>query len=141
MKLNFSLDIRIVDYKITPVFKTIKIGRKKQEVFDKILYEVDIKPGKIVKGILAERDIAETIPILESLGVDFYEHVINAIVTQTIINTNELFNVRLDHSDFEDFVKDNQDMFDEFINNLKTEVNKYRSQYETIKEVQRSNLQ
>ena len=135
MKLNFSLDIRIVDYKITPVFKTIKIGRKKQEVFDKILYEVDIKPGKTVKGILAERDITETIPILESLGVDFYEHVINAIVTQTIINTNELFNVRLDHSDFEDFVKDNQDMFDEFINNLKTEVNKYRSQYETTKEV------
>lgn len=136
LKLDLTLDIRVVDYKITPVFKTVKIGRKKQEVFDKIVYEVDIKPGKIVKGILDERDIIATIPTLESWGVDFYKNVINAIVTQTIININELFNTRLDHFDFEEnFVKDNQDMFDKFINDLKTEVNKYKSQYETTKEV------
>lgn len=127
VKLDLTLDIRVVDYKITPVFNTVKIGRKKQEVFDKIVYEVDIKPGKPVKGILTERDITETIPTLESWGANFYEHIIDAIVTQTIINTNELFNVRLTHSDFEEFVKENQNVFDKFINDLKTEVNKYRS--------------
>lgn len=128
MKLNLSLDISILEYKITPVFKTVKIKRKKQEVFDKIVYEVVIKPGKSVKGVLTERDITETIPTLESWGVDFYKNITNAIVTQTIININELFNTHLNHFDFEkDFVKDNQYMFDKFINDLKTEVNKYRS--------------
>ena len=127
MKLNLSLDISILEYKITPVFKTVKIGRKKQEVFDKIIYEFNCQPGKTIKGIISNTDIKETIPTLESWGADFYGHIINAIVTQIIINTNELFNVRLTHSDFEEFVKENKDMFDNFINDLKTEVNKYRT--------------
>lgn len=127
MKLNLSLDISILEYKITPVFKTVKISRKKQEVFDKIIYEFNYQTGKIINGIITQTDIKETIPKLESWGVDFYEHIINAIVTQIIINTNERFGTHLDHSDFEEFVKENQNMFDGFINDLKTEVNKYRS--------------
>lgn len=135
MKLNLSLDISIIDYKITTAFKTVKISRKKKEVFDKIIYEFNCQPGKIVKGIISKTDIEETIPTLESWGVDFYKHVINAIVTQIIINTNERFGTQLVHSDFEEFVKENQNVFDEFVNDLKNEVNKYRSQYETTKNV------
>ena len=127
MKLNLTLDISILEYKITPVFNTVKIGRKKQEVFDKIIYELNCQPGKIIKGIISKTDIKDTIPTLESWGVDFYEHIINAIVSQIIINTNERFGTYLVHSDFEEFVKENKDMFDNFINDLKTEVNKYRS--------------
>ena len=127
MKLNLSLDLIILEYKITPVFKTVKIGRKKQEVFDKIIYEFNCQPGKTIKGIITQTDIKETIPTLESWGTDFYEHIINAIVSQIIINTNERFGTHLVHSDFEGFVKENKDMFDNFINDLKTEVNKHRS--------------
>ena len=127
MKLDLTLDISILEYKITPVFKTIKISRKKQEVFDKIIYEFNCQPGKIIKGIISKTDIKDTIPTLESWGIDFYEHITNAIVSQIIINTNESFGTHLVHSDFEEFVKENQNIFDEFINDLKTEVNKYRS--------------
>lgn len=127
MKLDLTLDISILEYKITPVFKTVKTDRKKQEVFDKIIYEFNCQPGKIIKGIISNTDIKDTIPKLESWGDDFYEHIINAIVSQIIINTNERFGTHLVHSDFEEFVKENKDMFDNFINDLKTEVNKYRS--------------
>ena len=128
MKLNLSLDISILEYKITPVFKTIKISRKKQEVFDKIIYEFNCQPGKIIKGIITKRDIEATIPTLESWGVDFYEHITNAIVSQIIINTNEILGIQLNHFDFKEFVKENQDMFDKFINELKTVVTKYKNQ-------------
>lgn len=128
MKLDLTLDISIVEYKITPVFKTIKISRKKQEVFDKIIYEFNCQHGKIIKGIITKTDIKDTIPTLESWGVDFYEHIINAIVSQIIINTNERFGTHLVHSDFEEFVKENHNMFDEFINDLKSIVNTHRSQ-------------
>ena len=128
MKLDLTLDISIVEYKITPVFKTIKISRKKQEVFDKIIYEFNCQPGKIIKGIITKTVIKDTIPTLESWGVDFYEHIINAIVSQIIINTNERFGTHLVHSDFEEFVKENHNMFDEFINDLKSVVNTHRSQ-------------
>lgn len=127
MKLNLTLDISILDYKITPVFKTIKISRKKKEVFDKIIYEFNCQPGKIIKGIITQTDIKETIPTLESWGVDFYKHIINAIMSQIIINTNERYGVHLAHSDFEEFIKENHNMFDEFINDLKSIVNTYRS--------------
>ena len=127
MKLDLTLDISILEYKITPVFKTLKISRKKQEVFDKIIYEFNCQPGKIINGIITQTDIKETIPTLESLGVDFYEHIINAIVTRIIINTNERFGTHLDHSDFEEFVKENQNVFDEFINDLKMIVEDWRS--------------
>ena len=128
MKLNLSLDISILEYKITPVFKNIKISRKKQEVFDKIIYEFNCQPGIIIKGIISKTDIKDTIPTLDSWGVDFYEHIINAIVSQIIINTNERFGNHLVHSDFEEFVKENHNMFDEFINDLKSIVNTHRSQ-------------
>ena len=128
MKLDLTLDISILGYKITPVFKTIKISKKKQEVFDKIIYEFNCQPGKIIKGIISKTDIKDTIPTLESWGIDFYEHIINAIVSQIIINTNESFDTRLVHSDFEEFVKENHNMFDEFINDLKSIVNTHRSQ-------------
>ena len=128
MKLNLSLDISILEYKITPVFKTLKISRKKQEVFDKIIYEFNCQPGKIINGIISKTDIKDTIPTLESWGVDFYKNIINAIIGQIIININERFGTLLDELDFEDFVKENQNMFDEFINDLKSVVNKYRSQ-------------
>ena len=128
MKLNLSLDISILEYKITPVFKTLKISRKKQEVFDKIIYEFNCQPGKIINGIISKTDIKDTIPTLESWGVDFYKNIINAIKGQIIININERFGTLLDELDFEDFVKENQNMFDEFINDLKSVVNKYRSQ-------------
>lgn len=128
MKLNLTLDISILGHKITPVFKTIKIVKKKQEVFDKIIYEFNCQPGKIIKGIISKTDIKDTIPTLESWGVDFYGHIINAIVSQIIINTNERFGTHLVHSDFEEFVKENQNVFDEFIYDLKSIVNTYRSQ-------------
>ena len=128
MKLNLSLDISILGYKITPVFKTIKIKRKKQEVLEKIIYEFNCQPGKIIKGIISHTNIKDTIPTLESWGVDFYGHIKNAIVSQIIINTNEILGIQLNHFDFKEFVKENQDMFDKFINELKTVVTKYKNQ-------------
>lgn len=128
MELNLSLDISILEYKITPVFKTLKISQKKKEVFDKIIYEFNCQPGEIIKGIISKTDIKDTIPTLESWGVDFYKHIINAIMSQIIINTNESYGVHLVHSDFEEFIKENQNVFDEFINDLKSIVNTYRSQ-------------
>ena len=128
MNLNLSLDISILGYKITPVFKTIKIKRKKQEVLDKIIYEFNCQPSKIIKGIISQTDIKDTIPTLESWGVDFYGHIINAIVSQIIINTNEILGIQLNHSDFEEFMKENHNIFDEFINELKSIVNTHRNQ-------------
>ena len=60
MDININIPFKIDAYKIIPVFETIKVGRKKQDVFRRIEYKINGKPFGQIKGILSKKNIKET---------------------------------------------------------------------------------
>lgn len=128
MDINISIPLKIDGHKITPVFETIKVGRKKQDVFRRIEYKINGKPFGQIKGILSKKDIKETIPMLEAMNIDFYTSVLDSVICQIIININDIFGTELTHQDLGEFLKENEGVFNEFITELKNTVSKYQNE-------------
>lgn len=128
MELNISIPFKIDGHKIIPVFETIKVGRKKQDVFRRIEYKINGKPFGQIKGVLSKKDIKETFPMLEAMNIDVYTSVLDSIICQIIININDIFGTELTHQDLGGFLKENEDVFNEFITELKNTVSKYQNE-------------
>lgn len=128
MDININIPFKIDAYKIIPVFETIKVGRKKQDVFRRIEYKINGKPFGQIKGILSKKDIEETIPVLETMNIDFYTSVLDSVICQIIININDIFGTELTHQDIGGFLTENEDVFNEFITELKNTVSKYQNE-------------
>ena len=112
-------------YTITPIFTTEGKGRKKRNIFRCIEYYFKFNRAITVKGVVNKENI-ESIPFLETMNIDLYEHIVNAIINEMIIQVNDLFENKMTHKDFEDFINEHQELFNTFINELKKINNEYR---------------
>lgn len=126
MKIKLNLK---PTYKITPVFSTEGRGKKKQDIFRYIDYRFELNRAIAVKGVVSKKDIEETIPFLESMNIDFYDHLIGVIINEMIIQVNDLYETKMTHVDFKDFINEHQDLFNTFANELKNIINEHG--YET----------
>ena len=125
MIINF--EFKRPTYKIVPTFKTIGKGKSKQNVIEKINCVLSFNDGLInVSGIITQKDINESIPQLELLGIDFYTPFVSTFINEFIIKLNNMFNTQLTHDDLNDFYKENQDVFIKFISELKNIINENR---------------
>lgn len=113
-------------YCITPTYTTEGKGRKKKNVLNSVSYKFSFNRGIIVNGVVTKKDIKETLPLLGSMGINFYEALLNtimselnAIVSETIRVENDLVEENLTRNDFKDFYEDNIDTFNAFISELK----------------------
>lgn len=114
-------------YTITPVFSTKGRGKKKQDILRYIEYRFNLNRAIAVKGVISKKDIEESIPFLEQMNVDFCEHVLDVIINEMIIQVNDMFEMKMIHKDFEEFIKEHKEIFNKFINELKNTINEHRS--------------
>ena len=114
-------------YTIIPIFSTKGRGKKKQDIFQYIDYRFNFNRLIAVKGVISKKDIDETIPFLEQMNVDFCVHVLDAIINEMIIQVNDMYEMNMIHKDFEDFIKEHEETFNAFINELENTINEYRS--------------
>lgn len=114
-------------YTITPVFSKKGRGKKKQDIFQYIDYRFNLNRAIAVKGVISKKDIEESIPFLEQMNVDFCEHVLDVIINEMIIQVNDMFEMKMIHKDFEEFVKEHKEIFNTFINDLKNIINEHRN--------------
>ena len=110
-------------YKIVPIFEIIGRGKSKKNILMRINCSITFHKSLIVNGVITKNDIDKTIPQLEKFGVDFYSTLVNTYISELIIQINEMFDMQLIHKDFEDFYEKYQDVFIDFINELKTVIN------------------
>lgn len=66
-------------YCITPVYTTEGKGRKKKNVLNSVSYKFSFNRGIIVNGVVTKKDIKKTLPLLGSMGINFYEALLNTI--------------------------------------------------------------
>lgn len=114
-------------YTITPVFSTKGRGKKKQDIFQYIDYKFNLNRLIGVKGVISEKEIKETIPFLEQMNINFCEHVLDVIINEMIIQINDMYEMKMIHKDFEEFVKEHAEIFNTFINELENTINEHRS--------------
>jgi hypothetical protein len=103
-------------YTITPVFSTKGRGKKKQDIFQYIDYRFNLNRAIAVKGIISKKTIEESIPFLEQMNVDFCEHVLDVIINEMIIQVNDMYEMKMIHKDFEEFVKEHKEIFNTNLN-------------------------
>ena len=108
--MNVSLNIKI-DYTINRIFD--------KKDFDHIVYKFNLKNITLVKGILTKFDIITTLPYFESINVDYFTFVNKNIVSAIIIEIYEKLGIEIDK---EDFIKENIDMLNNFVSELKANV-------------------
>ena len=89
MKININIKI---DYNINPIFI--------EGIFNKIVYNFNLKNTTLVKGILRLDDIIKTIPYIESLNIDFYSTLSESIVECIITELDEKIGVKIDREAF-----------------------------------------
>lgn len=113
-------------YCITPTYTTEGKGRKKKNILNSVSYKFSFNRGIIVNGVVTKKDIKETLPLLGPMGINFYEVLLNtimselnAIVSETIRMANDLDEENLTRDDFKDFYENNIDTFNAFISELK----------------------
>ena len=123
MILNFKLK---PTYTITPNIKKVGRGKNKKEILNNIQYNFNFHKIIAIKGILEQTDINHTIPYLESMNVDFYGQILENIISKFIDDTNNLFDSNMTHNDFRDFFIENQEVFVNFITDLRNTVEKYK---------------
>ena len=109
-------------YKIVPTFETIGRGKSKKNILIQINCSITFHKSLTVNGVITKNDI-DKISQLEKFGVDFYSTLVNTYISELIIQINEMFDMQLIHKDFEDFCEKYQDVFIDFINELKTVIN------------------
>lgn len=108
MKTNINIKI---DYTINPIFN--------EGIFNKIVYNFNLKNITLVKGILRLDDIIKTIPYIESLNSDFYSTLSESIVECIITELDEKIGVKIDR---EAFCNEYADLLVNFMSELKTNV-------------------
>ena len=108
--MNVSINIKI-DYTINTIYN--------EKVFDFIVYKFNLKSITLAKGILTKYDIITTLPYLESLNADYFSIIDDHIISIIITELKEKLGIEIDR---EDFIKENIDMFKNFIRELKTNV-------------------
>ena len=118
--MTIKFELKQPTYKIVPTFKTIGRGKSKKKVLERINCSITFHKSLIVNGVITKNDIDKTIPQLEKFGVDFYSEFVNACISELIIQINDMFDTQLIHKDFDEKY---QDVFIEFINELKTMIN------------------
>ena len=118
--MTIKFELNQPTYKIVPTFETIGRGKSKKNVLIRINCSITFHKSLIVNGVITKNDIDKTIPQLEKFGVDFYSEFVNACISELIIKINDMFDAQLIH---EDFYEKYQDVFIEFINELKTVIN------------------
>ena len=113
-------------YCITPKYATEGKGRKKKNVLNSVSYKFSFNRGIIINGVVTKKDITETLPLLGSMNINFYEVLLNtimselnAIISETIRMENDLVEENLTRDDFKEFYEDNIDTFNAFISELK----------------------
>ena len=109
--MNVNLNIKI-DYTITPIFDN--------GVFDRIVYKFNLHNITLVKGILTKFDIITTLPYLESINTDYYTIVIDHIISGIVSELHEKLGIEIDKNEL---CNENMDLFEQFISELKTNVN------------------
>lgn len=114
-------------YTITPVFSTKGRGKKKQDIFRYIDYKFNLNRLIGVKGVISKKEIDESIPFLEQMNIDVCEHLLDVIINEMIIRVNDMYELKMVHKDFEDFVKEHEETFNAFITELKDTINEHRS--------------
>ena len=118
--MTIKFELKQPTYKIVPTFKTIGRGKSKKNVLERINCSITFHKSLIVNGVITKNDIDKTILQLEKFGVDFYSAFVNACISELIIQINDTFDTQLIHKDF---YEEYQDVFMDFINELKTMIN------------------
>ena len=106
-------------YCITPTYITEGKGRKKKSTLDSISYKISVNRGIIVNGVMTKKDAKETLPFLDSVNINFYEALLNTIMSEIVKMANDLVEENLTRDDFKDFYENNIDTFNAFISELK----------------------
>ena len=106
-------------YCITPTYITEGKGRKKKSTLDSISYKISVNRGIIVNGVMTKKDVKETLPFLDSVNINFYEALLNTIMSEIVRMANDLVEENLTRDDFKDFYENNIDTFNAFISELK----------------------
>ena len=111
MVLNFKLN---PTYTIVPEYISKGKGKNKQKVLNYIRFKFSFHNSISVNGMISKKDI----DALKSYNIDPYGAIVSTIISELIIQTNQLFDTNLTHDDFKDFCEDNIDVFTKFINDL-----------------------
>lgn len=111
MVLNFKLN---PTYTIVPEYVDKGKGKNKQKILNCIRFKFSFHNSISVNGMISKKDI----DVLKSYNIDPYGAIVSTIISELIIQTNQLFDTNLTHVDFEDFCEDNIDIFKKFINDL-----------------------
>ena len=106
-------------YCITPTYITEGKGRKKKSTLDSISYKFSFNRGIIINGVMTKKDVKETLPFLDSVNINFYEALLNTIMSEIVKMANDLVEENLTRDDFKDFYENNIDTFNAFISELK----------------------
>ena len=106
-------------YCITPTYITEGKGRKKKSTLDSISYKFSFNRGIIINGVMTKKDVKETLPFLDSVNINFYEALLNTIMSEIVRMVNDLVEENLTRDDFKDFYENNIDTFNAFISELK----------------------
>lgn len=106
-------------YCITPTYITEGKGRKKKSKLDSISYKFSFNRGIIVNGVVTKKDVKETLTFLDSVNINFYEALLNTIMSEIVRMANDLVEENLTRDDFKDFYENNIDTFNAFISELK----------------------
>lgn len=106
-------------YCITPTYIAEGKGRKKKSTLDSISYKFSFNRGIIVNGVMTKKDVKETLPFLDSVNINFYEALLNTIMSEIVRMANDLVEENLTRDDFKDFYENNIDTFNAFISELK----------------------
>lgn len=120
--MTIKFELTQPTYKIVPIFETIGRGKSKKNVLIRINCSINFHKCLIINSVITKNDI-DKISQLEKFGVDFYSTLVNTYISELIIQINEMFDMQLIHKDFEDFYEKYQDVFIDFINELKTVIN------------------
>lgn len=106
-------------YCITPTYITEGKGSKKKSTLDSISYKFSFNRGIIINGVMTKKDVKETLPFLDSVNINFYEALLNTIMSEIVRMANDLVEENLTRDDFKDFYENNIDTFNAFIPELK----------------------
>ena len=123
--MTISFEINQPTYKVVPTFNTIGRGKSKRTVLEKINCVLNLHKSITVNGVITKHNIDE-IPQIEKLGVDLCAHFIKTMLEESITKINDLFDMNLSYSVCNDFYEEHQDVFIEFINELKNIINENR---------------
>ena len=92
---------------------------KKKNILNSVSYKFSFNRVIFVKGVVTKKDVKETLPLLDSMNINFYEALLNTIMSEIVRMTNDLFEENLTRDDFKDFYENNIDTFNAFISELK----------------------